>query len=343
MARNLRRIAICTFAGLLYYSGLFRLRSFFRRKILGQREVSILGLHRVLSKDEEARANSQPGIVLKEATFEKMLEFIGRRYRVVKMDDFLDLGRSHVRSSKPPCLITFDDGWRDNYTTAFPLLKKHGLPAVIFLVTGLVEEGGVFWVEQLIHEWRDPDRRKEMQEQFEMLTGASISGSDIEPMIEYFKHMQAKDRREALAKIVPDAAVKLGKMDGDAMLTWDQVLVMYKGGVEFESHTATHPLLVYEDDQSVEYELRACKQALEKKLNRKVRAFAYPNGTWDERVRNAVEKAGYECAFTTERGVHRFGGDPYAMRRVLLHEGNITGLDGKFSPALLNLRLSGWY
>lgn len=342
MAHKLRRIAICTFAGLLHYSGMFRLRLFFRRVLLGRKEVCVLGLHRVLSKEEEARANSQPGIVLKEATFEKMLEFLGRRYRVIKMDDFLQMGRSNGRPSKPLCLITFDDGWRDNYTTAFPLLNKYGLPAVIFLVTGMVESREVFWVEQLIRDWRNPDRRKEMQKQLEILKGPRVPGTDIEPMIEYFKHMPAKDRQLALAKIMPDAGVAARNMDGDAMLTWDEVLAMHRAGVEFESHTATHPLLVYEGDPSVEFELEACKQTLEKKLDRKVRTLAYPNGTWDQRVRKAVEKAGYEYAFTTERGVHRFGGDPYTVRRVLLHEGNVTGLDGEFSPAVLSLRLSGW-
>jgi len=343
MARKLRRLAICTVAGLLHYSGFFRLRSFFRRVVLGQREVSVLGLHRVLSKDEETCANSLPGIVLKEATFEKMLEFLARRHRVVTLDDFLQIGRSKFPSSKPPCLITFDDGWRDNYTTAFPLLKKYELPAVIFLVTDLVENRGVFWVEQLIHDWRDSDRRREIQKQFQKLNGTSDPENDIEPIIEHFKHMPAKDRQLALAKIMPESGVAGRNMDGDAMLTWDEVLAMHGAGVEFESHTVTHPLLVYEDDRSVEYELQACKQTLEKKLDRKVRALAYPNGTWDQRVRDAAEKAGYDCAFTTERGLHRFGGDPFAMRRVLLHEGNVTGLNGKFSPAMLSLRLSGWY
>jgi peptidoglycan/xylan/chitin deacetylase (PgdA/CDA1 family) len=181
-----------------------------------------------------------------------------------------------------------------------------------------------------------------MQEQFEVLTGAAKPEPEIEPMIEHFKHMPAKERQLALAKIMPQAGDGAQNNEGDAMLTWDEVLAMHRGGIEFESHTVTHPLLVYEDDQSVQFELLDCKQALEEKLNQKVRALAYPNGTWDARVRNAAEKAGYICAFTTERGLHREGGDPYAIPRIMLHEGNVTGMRGKFSPAILSLRLSGW-
>ncbi len=343
MASSLRHTALCVFASVLHYSGLFRLRRFIRRVVLGEREVSVLGLHRVLSKEELARANSQPGIVLKKATFEKMLEFLARKYQVVALDDFLRSGRAHSQPSKPHCLITFDDGWRDNYTAAFTLLKKFGLPAVIFLVTGLVENRGVFWVEQLIQAWGNQPRRQEMQRQFMALTGRQDSEVEIERMIEHFKHMPARKRQQGLAVMIPEAGAGSQNNDGDAMLTWHEVLAMHRGGIEFEAHTVTHPLLVYEDDQSVQYELRACKETLEEKLPRKVKALAYPNGTWDERVRNAAQKAGYECAFTTERGLHCQGRDPYTIRRIMLHEGNVTGLNGQFSPAMLSLRLSGWY
>ena len=80
---------------------------------------------------------------------------------------------------------------------------------------------------------------------------------------------------------------------------------------------------------------------LEQKLGKRVRGFAYPNGTWDERVRKMVKEAGYECAFVTERGWHRRGTDRFAIPRIMLHEGMVTGPSGKFSPALLSLRLSG--
>ena len=73
-----------------------------------------------------------------------------------------------------------------------------------------------------------------------------------------------------------------------------------------------------------------------------MRAFAYPNGNWDPRVRQAVIAAGYECAFTVRPGWHRRDADPFTMDRILLHEGNVTGRDGSFSPAMFHLTLTGW-
>jgi peptidoglycan/xylan/chitin deacetylase (PgdA/CDA1 family) len=126
------------------------------------------------------------------------------------------------------------------------------------------------------------------------------------------------------------------------MLTWDEAALLEDQGVEIEAHTVSHPLLVYEDTRTIKNELAGAKATLEKKLKKRVRAFAYPNGCWDQRVRELVREAGYDCAFTTASGWHCRGEDPFAIRRIMLHEENLTGLDGRFSPAVLALRLTGW-
>jgi peptidoglycan/xylan/chitin deacetylase (PgdA/CDA1 family) len=152
--------------------------------------------------------------------------------------------------------------------------------------------------------------------------------------------MSAEERRRMLEQLPLDADA--GRYDADQMMTWEQVVEMSRNGVEFGGHTMTHPLLVYETDEAVEREVRECKQTVEEKLGRKVRGFAYPNGDWNDRVRRKVADAGYACAFTTERGWHRPGQDRFTIRRLLVHEGNVTGFTGKFSPAVFNLTLTGW-
>jgi peptidoglycan/xylan/chitin deacetylase (PgdA/CDA1 family) len=342
MPRKLKRLILHAVAGLLYYSGVLRFRIFFRRVVLRKKEVCVLGLHRVLSAEEEAQANSLAGIMLKEATFAKMLEFIKRHYRVISLQEFLQGIEDDRSPSVPQCLLTFDDGWRDNYTTAYPLLKKSGVDAVIFLVTGLVDGSETFWVEQLNRACGDPACLKQIQRRFESVVGTGHPVSNLHDIIEYLKHRPARERERVLADLIPGGGEGYRTNTGDRMLAWDEVSAMQRDGIEFEAHTVSHPLLVYENDKSVEHELRASKQAIEDRLGKNVRAFAYPNGTWDERVRNMVRKSGYECAFTTERGWHSLGQDRYAIRRIMLHEAQVTRFDGEFSPAMLSLRLTGW-
>ena len=128
MVRKWRRYLLQSIAGALYHSGLLRLLLFFRRAILRKKEVCILALHRVLTEEEQSRASSLEGMVLRKTTFAKMLEFLHQKFHVVSLEDFLRGAENARGDSRPWCLITFDDGWRDNYTNAYPLLCKFKFP-----------------------------------------------------------------------------------------------------------------------------------------------------------------------------------------------------------------------
>jgi peptidoglycan/xylan/chitin deacetylase (PgdA/CDA1 family) len=338
MARKIRRILFCLGAGLLYYSGVLPLWLLVRKWARGKEEVCVIGLHRVLSDEQKQRANSLEGIVMRERTFAKLLEYLGRHFTVVSLDAFLD--RSREDDSKSRCLLTFDDGWRDNFTTALPWLKKYRMPAVIFAVTGFVEDRRTFWVEHLRRVWHDPEQQTQLHKALESSAEGGLASASFEQIVEHLKHLPAQNRERLLAPWL-SAARAGNETDPDEMFTWEEAAGLQKEGVAIEAHSVSHPLLVYEDDQTVSHELTASRRMIEEKLKKKVRAFAYPNGNWDERVRKQVQTAGYECAFTTARGWHRRGEDAYTIRRIMLHEGKVAGLSDEFSTAVVALRLSG--
>lgn len=328
-------------ANLLHYSGLLSLRRFIWNRVLHHREVCILGLHRVLTEEQERQANSLGGMILKEATFVKVLDYISRRFKIVPLEEFLKGLRDGADRSRPWCLLTFDDGWGDNYTTAYPWLKRFGVSATIFLATGLIGGEETFWVERLKAAWKDSSRRAAIRSGLKTAVPQSEREPEIEEVIEALKQMPADKRRQILAGVDQSKPGGSAEYNGDQMLNWDQVTEMSRDGIDFGSHTVTHPLLIFESDATIHRELQFSRETLSEKLNRSTRAFAYPNGAWDDRVRHLVKEAGFDCAFTTERGLHRCGQDPYTIRRVLIHEGSVTGLNGKFSAAMLSFRLSG--
>ena len=341
---RLRRFLRFAAASLLYFSGAFVLRRFFRQRLLHKKEVCVLGLHRVLTKAEQSRSNSLEGMVLSDVTFVRLLEYLERRFHVVSLETFFRGQKEDADRSKPWCLLTFDDGWRDTYTTAYPWLKRFAMPATVFLATGSIEGRGGFWVEQLKRSWRIPSSRAQTKSVLSQLAGQNkCQVTDLEGIVEWLKHMPAEKRHSLLGQLLPSEENSDYSDEVDSMLTWNQVIEMSRNGVEIGAHTVSHPLLSNESDTTVERELRISKQTLEERLGKKVRAFAYPNGDWDERVRRRVEQVGYESAFTTRPGWHHFGQDRYTIRRILLHEGNVTGPDGEFSPATLNLTLAGWH
>ena len=337
---SLRHSVRCFTAELLLTGGFFRFWNSFRANLVPRGQVCVLGFHRVLSEEQRRRSNSLEGMMLREATFVQLLDYVSRTFHAISFEGFLKRATANSDRSRPSCLITFDDGWRDTYTTAYPWLKKFGLPATIFLTTGWMERRDGFWVEHLARAWRDPQRREQLESRWTRVGGKPTRVSDVETIVEYLKHMSAERRGQILERLLPPGENGSPQDDADRMLTWGQALVMSRDGIDFGTHTVTHPLLTYEDDEILKRELRMAKQVLEEKLNKKVLAFAYPNGNWDERVRRCVEQAGYECAFTIESRWHHCGQDLFTIPRILIHEGNITGRSGKFSPAVFNWTLT---
>lgn len=341
MSPRLRRFLHLAVAQALYYSGALALGRSLRRRLWHKDEVCVLGLHRVLTKAERERSSSLDGMIIREDTYLQLLEYLQRRFQVVSLDVFLAGTEKAAASSKPLCLVTFDDGWADTYTRAFPGLQKFRFPAVVFLASGSIGSRGGFWVERVKKAWRSPAVSERIRATFRDLVPADAGHAGLEPVVEWLKRMPAEKRNAILTKVLPADGSANGQ-EIDSMLTWDQAREMSDAGIEMGAHTVSHPLLSYEDSSSVERELRLSKQTLEEKLGKKVRAFAYPNGDWNESVRKQVADAGYRYAFTTRPAWYDRSQNPYTVSRVLLHEGNITARDGEFSPAMLNLTLAGW-
>jgi peptidoglycan/xylan/chitin deacetylase (PgdA/CDA1 family) len=340
MLSGLRHRCRIAAANVLYACGLLGLWRFVRAATLGRRGACILALHRVLKRGEMARAHSLSALILSEEAFRKLLEHLRGRFQVVSLREVVN-GESVPRLGKKPlCVLTFDDGWRDNFTTAFPLLKSFGMPATVFLATGYIGKQEVFWVEQLRSALERRGRDGGIPAEIAAKIRKTGRAGTVEDLIEYLKHMPADERSQALDQILSPVHKLPSTNNGDAMLSWEEVAEMQRQGIEFGSHTETHPLLTYEGDATVDRELRRSFAAIQERLGQPPSSFAYPNGDWDGRIRRAVREAGYECALTTERGWYGQEHDRYTIPRITLHDGNVTGADGKFSAAVFSLMVS---
>src|SRR5205814_5521897 len=131
----------------------------------GESRALVLGYHQVVEHEREA-GPSIPAMVISAAMLERQLDWVGRHFRFVSLDELGRALESGAPPGPPPAAVTFDDGYRDVYEHAFPLLQRKGIPAAIFVVTDLV--GRRFWQhhDRLYHlvakafaVWDDPARR----------------------------------------------------------------------------------------------------------------------------------------------------------------------------------------
>jgi peptidoglycan/xylan/chitin deacetylase (PgdA/CDA1 family) len=263
-------------------------------------------------------------------TFDLHLTELKRRFDLVHLDDWLRRSRESLPLPKLACAITFDDGWRDNYEFALPVLAKHNAPATIFLVSSYVGTAQRFWPNRLIGLLE-----KVFAEPGSVNFPEPLNGI-IEPVL-----VQAR-RRGALRAGDTDQAIQGAKRLGDEqirslveaagkscghlteaaeILSRPEVAEMAATGlVRFGSHTMTHlrlggPIAL----QELEREIAGSRSQLLDMLGQDIDLFCYPNGETSPEALDWVRRH-YLGAVTTREGWHTAGRDPYLIRRIGVHE-----------------------
>jgi peptidoglycan/xylan/chitin deacetylase (PgdA/CDA1 family) len=120
-------------AGTLHYSGVL---GRYRRVVHRSRGV-VLTYHRVL-RARTPSAGVDPGMYVTCSTFERHLALLAQSYALVTIDQMGNWLAGDTTFDRPPCALTFDDGWTDTYEVAFPILQRYGVPATVFLITGAI-------------------------------------------------------------------------------------------------------------------------------------------------------------------------------------------------------------
>ncbi|HKY33175.1 MAG TPA: polysaccharide deacetylase family protein, partial [Candidatus Polarisedimenticolia bacterium] len=305
--------------------------------------VLVVGYHRVLP-DLRAGAGSIRSLVVTTAALEKQLDWIGARHRFVALDEAGELARGARSRGRPAAAVTFDDGYADVHEHALPLLLRKGIPAGVFVVTGLA--GTSF---QLPH-----DRLFGIMSRAGAAPPAAGLRGELPAAVEraWRAGGPLAGARQALTTLPPRALDRacaaleqaLGALPlppGAARpLTWDQVRALRAAGLTIGSHTEGHPFLTTVPDGDLAREVAGSRARLEAELGTPVRHFAYPDGRWEPRTVDAVEAAGYGFAYGTCR--HADERRPHlTIPRLLLWEDACLGAAGGFSGSLLACQAAG--
>lgn len=340
--RHLVKLAI---AHVLYGLGLLQL---WQRLYLRRRAV-VLMYHRVLNESERAATGSHPGMVVTRTTFEAHMRLLRQRFTPLTLREFAGRLRARQTFADSSCLITFDDGWRDNLVHAMPALRAHQVPAAIFLPVNFVGTRRLFAREGFTHlvmrareTAMDSSRAARIRA---LLAGASLAylldiASD-DPRATVIEAIGAAPVDASIETLVGALAIELGvQIDElgtpDAFMAWSEVESLAREGVAFGGHGAEHRRLALLPSDERDAEIHHSKAVLASRLSPDVWAFAYPNGSCNDEVAAAVGAAGYELAFTTEPGVVTCGDNPLLLRRVNMHE-DMTGSAPMFLARLVGL------
>jgi len=311
----------------LVYSGIAYL--YYLVKIKNKQDrCRVLVYHRI--RPDEAVVPSLAGSMnVAVNDFEKQIKFIQKYFHVLSLEQITDIIKE--KKSFPPraLAITFDDGYRDNYTMAFPILKAHSIPATIFVTTGYINTNRTFWwdaVEMIVERTAPELLNQFFKGKFYFKPGIP-KNNDYVTLLQYFNSIPAAERADILEGLIKQCenVTELRYQN----LSWDEIMEMDKHGVAFGSHTVSHAIASEISKVQLVQEIVESKQVLENRLKKQVHSFAYPRGAaadYNDEVIQILKDSGYTCAVTNIKGINYAEDDLYRLKRsgIYGHESYAT-------------------
>jgi peptidoglycan/xylan/chitin deacetylase (PgdA/CDA1 family) len=289
--------------------------------------------HRVLNPSEEADVIVHPGLYVTPETFDLHMRYIRDKCRVVSFKEFVEGGKYSGNGRKATCLVTFDDGWQDNYKHAFPILKKYHIPATIFLPTDYIgttkwswQQRVAFQVKKLLsNESVRFDSEKFRNSQWvkpyfgNELKNTKEPEEILDSIIRRLKRLETEGVEMAISEIENLTGIK-AYPSRTQTLNWEEISEMSKEGIAFGSHGISHRPFTELSDEDLTNELVLSQRILRDRHINYVPVLSYPNGDFSGKIESLARELGYRAAVTTQPGFNSKEADPLALRRAGLHQ-----------------------
>ncbi|WP_228739305.1 polysaccharide deacetylase family protein [Marinobacter arenosus] len=301
-------------------------------RLTSQPTLIILTYHRILPRHHPDRKFEQPGMVTDPEVLKRHLHLMKSLGATpIHLDDWLARRARKEPLPRLSLVLTFDDGWRDNFQYAYPILKSENVPATIFLVTRLVDTNDVFWPEQIL-KLLTSTPLSEAGPQYQWLTPylpngepnqAPLTLSQADQVINRLKSLDDATILNHLSDASPGSSSPGTSEDDRSILNRQELTEMASGELfRYGAHTQHHFRLNRLDNPStLRREILGCLDDLNDFGKGIVPIFCYPNGDITGDGRKLVEDR-YQAACTTKTGWNPGNRDPFDLHRFNLHDGN---------------------
>lgn len=278
---------------------------YFRKRMFGN-HIVIFVYHRVFP----GKVNL-PVASIGPKEFEKQIRYLKENFKLYSLEKLINVlenNQINKKESENIAVITFDDGYRDNYIYAFPILKKYQIPATIFLVTGYIGKDKLFWwdkIEYIIYHTKKREINIPNFSKF-FLTNDKKKLYCFLFLLKKFKKMTDNLRDKHINELQNICCVRIPTDLGKKMiLSWDEIREMQNNEISFRTHSLTHANLINMNLEKAEKEISESKAMIDEKLKADVRSFAYPYGSkfYNHDIIKLLEKNGFICAVTTSERI----------------------------------------
>ena len=272
--------------------------------------------------------------------FRRQVTDLASRYEMATLESALAFLQGEYQPKRDLCLLTFDDGLRDHFETATPILEERGIQGLFFLITGCLAERRVAPVHMnhfLMASLPFEEYRGRFLARLAERTGNPAGDSEIdaataertypldEPGVARFKYLfnfklDAEIRDAIVNELFGETLGDEGAFADRLYLSWGEGRQMQQAGMALGGHTHRHRPLAALEPSEMAKDLECCRKLLLGNAGAQVAwPFSYPYGKRDSFTQGTIEKLkaqGYHCSFTTEEGDNEPGVDPFLIRRV---------------------------
>lgn len=281
-------------------------------KLFNNRKLIVINYHRIYK--DKLFTNFDEGVFGPSINeFKTQMKWLKQNTDILSEDEIIHHIKNNKEFKRCSVLITFDDGYIDNYSIVFPILKSFNIPSIFFIPTDLIEERRLGWWDIIYYLIKKCNKNKIIIDSNEILISNNKKGkiNAIRQLRKIMRSIKASKSIELLKNLSQECEVDFPKFEEQSaeLMTWDQIIEISKQRMfAIGSHTHSHHILTNLDESEQISELQKSKSILEDKLNMKIKSMSYPDGSYfsfSDRIKEFVQGTGFSIAFSFNTGVNQ--------------------------------------
>lgn len=289
-------------------------------------DLRILAYHRVLESEQPDGFSFDTDLISASAEgFRAQMEFIRRDFQPMRFDEVLSCIDADRRLPKGAILVTFDDGYDDNYRVAFPILRELGMSAMFFVSTGHIDSGKPFAYDWIVHMVCTTDASRlqapELGIDWELADTLHGRRAQASRLLDRLKTLEDAGQAALVARLEEEWGIPRSEGHPHCRpMDWGQLREMHRAGMEIGSHGVAHRMLAKLPKAQMAEEILGSKSTLERMLDAEAHVLSYPVGgpdAFDSDTVEVVRAAGFRMACSYVAGTSVIEpGSRYSMRRL---------------------------
>jgi len=263
------------------------------------------------------------GIGHSREVFRRQMELLAGSYLPLSLDQVNHFVRGDSELPSRSVVVTFDDGYTDNYEIAAPILNEAGVPATFYVTVECAEERKLPWPSRLRFAFHTTGKKSWADSSGKIWPLGSASEREKALLVSSDEccKLSGKTQANYVSSLEEELDARVPPETGSLMMDFDQMRMLAKQDHIVGSHTMTHPNMAYLAPEDAHREMTESRQRLEQHLNSLVVHFSYPcpalSPHWTEQTVTLSRQARYETAVTTDRGLVHKGDNLLRLKRVL--------------------------